>query len=50
MEVNPERWPDVNNDGAKAFSDFVTSTEAQEFLNEFGVAEFGEPLFFPDAL
>ncbi len=50
MEVNPERWPDVNNEGAKAFSDFVTGIEAQEFLKEFGVEEFGEPLFFPDAL
>ncbi|MBN2026906.1 MAG: substrate-binding domain-containing protein [Actinobacteria bacterium] len=50
MEVNPDKWPDVNNDGAKAFSDFVTSTEAQEFLDEFGVAEFGQPLFYPDAL
>jgi tungstate transport system substrate-binding protein len=50
MEVNPDKWPDVNNDGAKAFSDFVTSTEAQEFLNEYGVEEFGEPLFYPDAL
>ena len=50
MEVNPDKWPDVNNEGAKAFSDFVTSTEAQEFLNEFGVDRFGQPLFYPDAL
>ena len=50
MEVNPDKWPDVNNEGAVAFSDFVTGTEAQEFLNEFGVEEFGEPLFYPDAL
>jgi tungstate transport system substrate-binding protein len=50
MEVNPEKWPDVNSQGAQAFSDFVTGTEAQEFLLEFGVDRFGQQLFFPDAL
>lgn len=50
MEVNPEKWPDVNAEGARAFSDFVTGTEAQEFLRDFGVEEYGERLFFPDAL
>jgi tungstate transport system substrate-binding protein len=50
MEVNPDRWPDVNNQGAVAFSDFVTGKEAQEFLLEFGVDEFGQQLFYPDAL
>lgn len=50
MEVDPERWPEVNAEGARAFSDFVTGREAQEFLLDFGVEEYGEPLFFPDAL
>ncbi|MEW6555041.1 MAG: substrate-binding domain-containing protein [Actinomycetota bacterium] len=50
MNVNPERWPDVNFEGAQAFNDFCISPEAQEFLNTFGVEEYGEPLFFPDAL
>jgi len=50
MEVNPDKWPDVNSEGAKAFSDFVISTEAQEFLETYGVEEFGMPLFYPDAL
>ena len=50
MEVNPEKWPDVNNEGAQAFSDFVTGTEAQEFLLTFGVDRFGQQLFYPDAL
>ncbi|MDY6795713.1 MAG: substrate-binding domain-containing protein [Actinomycetota bacterium] len=50
MEVNPEKWPDVNSDGAEAFSDFVTGTEAQEFLLEFGVERFGQQLFYPDTL
>jgi len=50
MEVNPDKWPDVNNQGAVAFCDFVTAKEAQEFLLEFGVDEFGQQLFYPDAL
>lgn len=50
MEVNPERWPEVNAEGARAFSAFVTDEEAQRFLLRFGVEEYGEPLFFPDAL
>lgn len=50
MEVNPAAFPDVNAAGAQAFSEFVTGQEAQEFLNTFGVEEFGEQLFYPDAL
>jgi len=50
MNVNPEKWPDVNSEGAQAFNDFCISPEAQEFLNKFGVDEYGEPLFYPDAL
>ena len=41
MEVNPAAFPDVNAAGALAFSEFVTGQEAQEFLNTFGVEEFG---------
>ncbi len=50
MNVNPEKWPDVNYEGAQAFNDFCVSPEAQEFLDTFGVEEYGQPLFFPDAL
>jgi len=49
MVVNPEMWPKVNADGANAFADFLTSDEVQAMIGEFGVAEFGQPLFFPDA-
>jgi tungstate transport system substrate-binding protein len=49
MMVNPERYPDVNVEGARAFADFVTGRRAQELLETFGVDEYGEPLFFPDA-
>ncbi|MBC7231225.1 MAG: substrate-binding domain-containing protein [Actinobacteria bacterium] len=50
MNVNPEKWPDVNYEGARAFNAFCVSAAAQEFLNVFGVEEYGEQLFYPDAL
>jgi len=49
LTVNPEKWKSVNLEGAKAFSDFITSTEGQEIIREFGVEQYGQPLFFPDA-
>ncbi len=47
--VNPDKWPKVNAAGAAAFSDFVLSAEGQKLIGEFGVAEFGDQLFVPDA-
>ena len=47
--VNPVKWPKVNADGAKAFSEFIVSAETQGIIRTFGVAKFGGPLFFPDA-
>jgi tungstate transport system substrate-binding protein len=49
IEVNPNKWPKVNAAGAKAFSEFIVSKEAQEIIKSFGVEKFGSPLFFPDA-
>ena len=49
MVVNPEKWPNTNVGGAEAFSAFLVSEETQAFINDFGVKEFGQPLFFPDA-
>jgi tungstate transport system substrate-binding protein len=49
MEVNPERFPMVDNDGARAFSEFIRGREAQEIIRGFGVEQFGQPLFFADA-
>jgi len=50
MVVNPERWPGVNVEGARAFASFAVSPGAQEFLNVFGTERYGEQLFYPDAL
>jgi tungstate transport system substrate-binding protein len=35
--------------GAQAFIDWIVSPSAQQLISTFGVAEFGQPLFFPDA-
>lgn len=38
-----------NANGARAFADWVVSAEGQAVIAEFGVAEYGEPLFIPNA-
>ena len=49
MIVNPEKHSKVNADGARAFADFITSAQTQELIRGFGIDQFGEPLFVPDA-
>ncbi|HKZ55973.1 MAG TPA: substrate-binding domain-containing protein [Anaerolineales bacterium] len=49
ITVSPERWPDVNAEGARAFAEFLVSAEGQALIGEFGLAQFGGPLFVPDA-
>lgn len=49
MTVNPDKWPDVNYEGALAFAAFMTSNDTQALIATFGVDKFGQPLFFPDA-
>jgi tungstate transport system substrate-binding protein len=39
----------VNAAGGKAFADWIVSPQAQETIRTFGVAQYGEPLFTPDA-
>jgi tungstate transport system substrate-binding protein len=48
MVVNPERH-DINVDGARAFSAFLVSPDAQQLIGEYGVDRFGQALFVPDA-
>ena len=49
MTVNPDKWPNVNYEGAMAFYKFMISPETQKVIAEFGVEKYGQPLFFPDA-
>jgi len=35
--------------GAQAFIDWIISPPAQQLISTFGIEEYGQPLFFPDA-
>jgi tungstate transport system substrate-binding protein len=52
--LNPYHVIVVKADGtnracAQDFSDWITSPETQDDIGSFGVADYGEPLFVPDA-
>lgn len=49
MEVNPEKFPKTNTQGAKDFSNFLLSDEGQALIREHGKKEFGKALFNADA-
>lgn len=49
IQVNPEKFPNVNASGAKAFIDWLCGDEAQEIIRDFQVQKYGEPLFFPNS-
>jgi tungstate transport system substrate-binding protein len=49
IQLNPEKYPHLNHDAARRFAEFLRRTDVQKLIGEFGVAEFGQPLFFPDA-
>lgn len=47
--LNPEKYPHLNHTAARRFADFMRRADVQKTIGAFGVAEFGQPLFFPDA-
>jgi tungstate transport system substrate-binding protein len=49
ITVNPEKWPKVNYEGALAFAKFMTNPATQNVIGEFGVDQYGQQLFVPDA-
>lgn len=49
ITVNPDKWPEANYEGALAFAKFLTNPATQKVIAEFGLKEFGQPLFIPDA-
>lgn len=49
MQVNPEKFPKVNADGAKAFVDFMINADTQKLIGSFGKDKYGQALFFADA-
>jgi tungstate transport system substrate-binding protein len=49
MAVNPDKNAQIDNELANKFIDWLVSLPAQEKIGEFGVEEFGAPLFTPDS-
>ncbi len=46
--VNPDKFPKVNTNGARALFDFLLSKDSKEIVENFGKEKFGEQLFFWD--
>ena len=49
ITLNPANGPRINSAGGEAFLTFLLDPATQAFIGEFGIAEFGEPLFTPCA-
>jgi len=49
LAVNPQKNPQINNELANQFIDWLVSLPTQAKIAEFGVAEFGASLFIPDS-
>jgi len=47
--VNPEKHSAEAHARARRFAEFLADPATQEFIGQFGVDRFGEPLFVPDA-
>ncbi len=48
MMVNPEKYP-IKEAEVKEFMDWILSEEGQKLIAEYGVEEFGQSLFIPNA-
>lgn len=49
MAVNPDKGDHIQIDLANQFIDWLVSLETQELIGQFGIEEFGSPLFTPDS-
>lgn len=49
MAVNPEKGDHIKADLANQFIDWIISVPTQEMIGQFGIEEFGSPLFTPDS-
>lgn len=50
IPVNPAKNDSINEQGANIFVEWLLSDETQELIETFGVEEFGQPLFIPNAV
>lgn len=49
IAVNPEKYPEINNEAANAFIEWICSDEVQKVIGAFGVEQYGQALFTPNA-
>ncbi len=49
IPVSPQKYPWVEYDSVMKLVEYITGKEGQEIIGQYGVVEFGEPLFIPDA-
>jgi tungstate transport system substrate-binding protein len=49
IAINPEMYEDTNIEAANAFIEWICSEEIQAKIGEFGVEEYGQALFTPNA-
>jgi tungstate transport system substrate-binding protein len=47
--VSSEKHPQVSHEAARQFAEFLLSPDVQRTIGDFGVDQFGQALFFPDA-
>ena len=47
IPVNPQKFPNVNNEAAMNWVNFVLSPEGQTIVGEYGKDKYGQPLFYP---
>ncbi len=47
IEVNPSMCPDTNVQAANQLVNWIISDEGQQFIGNYGVDQYGEPLFIP---
>lgn len=49
IAVNPEKFEGLNNEAANVFIEWICSDKVQELIGQYGVEEYGQDLFTPNA-
>ncbi|KMZ55146.1 substrate-binding domain-containing protein [Dorea sp. D27] len=49
IAVSPDKYPEVNNEGANDFIEWICSDKIQKLIGEYGTDEYGQALFTPNA-
>ncbi len=49
IPVNPDKTENINREGAQKLMEWFLSDETQDLIGGYGVEEFGQPLFTPNA-